>query len=55
MTPHMHFRGKSMEIRALYPDGKSLVLLNVLVYKFAWQTIYYLNRPVVVPRERESL
>jgi Copper type II ascorbate-dependent monooxygenase, C-terminal domain len=50
MTPHMHFRGKAMEIKAIYPDGRSQVLLNVPVYKFAWQTIYYLNRPLAVPK-----
>ena len=50
MTPHMHFRGKAMEIRATYPDGRTQVLLNVPAYKFAWQTIYYLNRPLSVPK-----
>ena len=50
LTPHMHFRGKAMEIRAIYPDGKSQILLNVPSYKFAWQTIYYLSRPLRVPK-----
>ena len=50
LTPHMHFRGKAMEIKAFYPDGKSQVLLNVPRYKFAWQTIYYLKRPLTVPK-----
>ena len=50
MTPHMHFRGKAMEIKAIYPDGKSQILLKVPAYKFAWQTIYYLKRPLPVPK-----
>ena len=50
LTPHMHVRGKAMEIRAIYPDGRSEVLLNVPAYKFSWQTIYYLKRPLSIPK-----
>jgi len=50
LTPHMHFRGKAMEIKAIFPDGRSEVLLNVPKYKFGWQTIYYLKRPIVAPK-----
>jgi hypothetical protein len=50
LTPHMHVRGKAMEIRAIYPDGKSEVLLNVPAYKFSWQTIYHLKRPLSIPK-----
>jgi Copper type II ascorbate-dependent monooxygenase, C-terminal domain len=50
LTPHMHFRGKAMEIKAIFPDGRSEVLLNVPNYKFGWQTIYYLKRPLAAPK-----
>jgi hypothetical protein len=50
LTPHMHVRGKAMEIRAIHPDGKSEVLLNVPAYKFSWQTIYRLKRPQHLPK-----
>jgi hypothetical protein len=50
LTPHMHVRGKAMEIRAIYADGRSEVLLNVPAYKFSWQTIYYLKRPLPIPK-----
>ena len=50
LTPHMHFRGKAMEIKAIFPDGRSEVLLNVPKYKFGWQTIYHLKRPLAAPK-----
>jgi hypothetical protein len=49
-TPHMHYRGKAMEIQAFYPDGRSEVLLNVPRYDFSWQTMYYFKRPVAIPK-----
>jgi mono/diheme cytochrome c family protein len=38
--PHMHLRGKSALYEAIYPDGKTEVLLNVPKYDFNWQTSY---------------
>ena len=49
-SPHMHNRGKVMEIKAFYPDGRSEVLLNVPRYEFAWQTIYDFKQPVAIPK-----
>ena len=48
--PHMHNRGKAMEIKAFYPDGRSEVLLNVPRYDFSWQTSYSFKQPVAVPK-----
>jgi hypothetical protein len=50
LMPHMHLRGKAMEIKAVYPDGRSEVLLNVPNYSFSWQTVYYLKNPVAIPK-----
>jgi hypothetical protein len=49
-APHMHYRGKAMEIRAFYPDGRSEALLNVPRYDFSWQTMYSFKRPVAIPK-----
>src|SRR5262245_12451152 len=49
-APHMHYRGKAMEIRAFYPDGRSETLLNVPRYDFSWQTVYYFKRPIAIPK-----
>ncbi len=48
--PHMHLRGKAMEIKAFYPNGRSEVLLNVPNYSFSWQTVYYFKQPVAIPK-----
>jgi mono/diheme cytochrome c family protein len=49
LEPHMHLRGKAMEYKAFYPDGKSEVLLSVPAYDFAWQTNYLLKQPKRLP------
>ena len=49
MTPHMHFRGKYMSYTALYPDGKSELLLSVPKYDFNWQFSYELSKPLFLP------
>ena len=49
MLPHMHYRGKSMNYVANYPDGTSEVVLNVADYNFNWQRFYYLKEPLDLP------
>ncbi len=50
IQPHMHVRGKGMEVRATYPDGRREVLLSVPKYDFNWQTTYVLKEPVDLPK-----
>ncbi len=38
--PHMHLRGKAMEMEALLPDGSSQVLSYVNNFNFNWMTNY---------------
>jgi len=47
---HMHLRGKSMQVRAVYPTGETEILLNVPKYDFNWQPYYYLETPKVLPK-----
>ena len=49
MTPHMHFRGKYMNYTAVYPDGRSEILLSVPKYEFNWQFSYQLEDPLFLP------
>lgn len=49
MMPHMHVRGKAFKYEAVYPDGKTEVLLDVPRYDFNWQTSYRLSEPKPVP------
>jgi hypothetical protein len=50
MRAHMHVRGKSFEFRAVYPDGRTEILLRVPNYDFNWQPYYYLENPIKLPR-----
>jgi hypothetical protein len=49
VQPHMHHRGKSMEVRAVYPNGRVQVLVSVPKYDFNWQTTYVLREPLFLP------
>jgi Copper type II ascorbate-dependent monooxygenase, C-terminal domain len=49
VQPHMHYRGKAMDVRAVYPDGRSEVLVSVPRYDFNWQTTYALKEPKLLP------
>lgn len=52
LLPHMHLRGKSFEIVAVWPDGKKKeILLSVPRYDFHWQTTYYLQKPLLLPAD----
>ncbi|MFY9611025.1 MAG: thiol-disulfide isomerase [Blastocatellia bacterium] len=48
--PHMHLRGKDMKYEVVYPDGRRETLLWVPKFSFNWQTMYYLKKPVTLPR-----
>ncbi|MFY9573334.1 MAG: cytochrome c [Blastocatellia bacterium] len=50
LMPHMHLRGAAMTIEAFYPDGRKEVLLDVPNYSFSWQTVYYLKKPIGIPK-----
>jgi Copper type II ascorbate-dependent monooxygenase, C-terminal domain len=49
-TAHMHFRGKSMTTKAIYPDGHEEVLLDVPHYDFRWQETYFLKHQFLLPK-----
>jgi mono/diheme cytochrome c family protein len=48
--PHMHLRGKDMKYEVIYPDGKRETLLWVPKFSFNWQDMYYLKKPLNVPK-----
>jgi len=50
LFPHMHLRGKSIEMGATLPDGTEKVLLDVPNYDFNWQTTYRLKEPMPLPK-----
>lgn len=50
LMPHMHVRGKDFTYTAVYPDGRSEVVLNVPKYDFNWQLLYLLKKPLFLPK-----
>ena len=50
VAPHMHLRGKAMELRAVYPAGEKETLVNVPKYDFSWQETYMLEQPKLAPK-----
>lgn len=49
VRPHMHYRGKSFEVRAVFPNGETRTVLRVPKYSFLWQPYYYLETPLRLP------
>ena len=50
VQPHMHVRGKQMNVRIVYPDGRAETVLAVPKYDFNWQTTYVLAKPLDLPK-----
>ncbi len=48
--PHMHLRGKDMDIKLDYPSGERETLVSVPHYDFNWQTIYFEQKPIDLPK-----
>jgi mono/diheme cytochrome c family protein len=48
--PHMHVRGTAFVYTAVYPDGKSEILLNVPKYDFNWQHTYIPKQEILLPK-----
>jgi hypothetical protein len=48
--PHLHMRGKDMEIKLTYPTGESRTLVSVPRYSYLWQTIYVQDEAIELPK-----
>jgi hypothetical protein len=48
--PHMHVRGKDFTYTAVYPDGRSEVVLKIPKYDFNWQLLYQFKDPLFLPK-----
>jgi hypothetical protein len=48
--PHMHYRGKSMALAALFPDGRRESLVDVPRYDFNWQLVYEFSDRLQLPK-----
>lgn len=50
LLPHMHLRGKSFMMQAVYPTGETEVLIDVPRYDFNWQLIYRPTEQKLLPK-----
>ncbi|MEP7272760.1 MAG: hypothetical protein ABI882_14760, partial [Acidobacteriota bacterium] len=50
MMPHMHVRGKDFTYTAVFPDGRTQIVLHVPKYNFDWQLDYALKTPLFLPK-----
>lgn len=53
IAPHMHLRGKWINIGVKYPDGGRELLLAVPDYRFYWQRFYTMEDPKYLPAGTE--
>lgn len=49
ISPHMHFRGKSMTVYSQLPGQEEQIMLSVPNYDFNWQISYRLAEPFKAP------
>jgi hypothetical protein len=47
--PHMHLIGKSVNVNAKLPDGKTIPLININAWDFNWQNYYQYSKPIRLP------
>ncbi len=47
--PHMHLRGKDMDIRAIYPNGETEVFMRSK-WDFNWQQGFDFEKPIPLPK-----
>lgn len=47
--PHMHYRGRSVKIEAVYPDGRAQILLSVPYYQMKSQPSHVLKDGIFLP------
>jgi peroxiredoxin len=50
LYPHSHYRGFSVELKAVTPDGKEEMLLSLPKYDFNWQRDYDPKEPILVKK-----
>ncbi len=49
LTPHMHYLGRKVRVRARTPGGTEETLLEIRRWNFNWQDRYRLEEPVYLP------
>ena len=50
VSPHMHFRGKSVYAYAVTPKNDTINLISISDWDFIWQGIYTYEKPLIIPK-----
>jgi len=50
LYPHAHYRGYSVELKSITPDGKETMLLSLPKYDFNWQRDYDPVEPILIKK-----
>ncbi len=50
VAPHMHLLGKDMTMSVEFPDGRAEDLIKIGDWDFNWQSAYYFEKPIDLPR-----
>jgi len=50
VSPHMHLLGRDMRMTVTYPNGRTENLINIPVWDPAWQSTYYFQKPMSLPK-----
>jgi hypothetical protein len=46
---HSHYRGSGTELKAIYPDGTTQILISCPKFDFNWQRDYVFDQPIKIP------
>ncbi|MDX1461839.1 MAG: hypothetical protein R3359_02190, partial [Marinirhabdus sp.] len=50
MVPHMHYRGKEINMSVIRPSGDTIPLVKVPDFSIDWQWLYKLKEPIYAPK-----
>lgn len=50
VAPHMHTIGRDMRMSVTFPDGRSRDLIHIPAWDPAWQSTYFFDEPVTIPK-----
>ena len=47
---HMHMIGRTLDVKAVVPGGRTIDLLKINDWDFNWQDTYFYQQPIVLPK-----
>jgi Flp pilus assembly protein TadD len=50
IQPHAHYRARDILGRAVFPDGRDRIVMNIHDWDFRWQHVYRHESPIALPK-----